>query len=341
MSGHDRQPPAIPPSAQLMQLIWPGALASQAVYTAAKLQIADLLAEKQRSVEELAQATASDSRSLHRLLRALTSLGVFEETSSGMFRNTPLSDALRRDAPGSMGAWALFLFAPFNWKLWGNLEETVRTGTPAAPRVYGKSFWEHLAENPADAAAFNGAMSAGSQMGASAIVSAYDFSAFKKIVDVGGGHGMLLHAILSAAPQLKGVLYDLPEVVANADILRSGEAAGRAEILGGSFFDAVPPADAYILQGIIHDWNDTDALAILKNCRRSITAGGKLLISTSILKSSGEPDRGNFMDIYMMLYGGRERTEKEFSALLADSGFSLKRVIPTPFPAFILESEPA
>jgi hypothetical protein len=340
MSGHDR-PAAIPPSVQLMQLIWPGALAAQSVYTAAKLQIADLLAEKQRTAGELAQATASDSRSLHRLLRALTSLGVFEETSAGVFRNTPLSDALRRDAPGSIGAWALFLFAPFNWKLWGNLEETVRSGTPAAPRVYGKSFWEHLAGNPADAAAFNGAMSAGSQMSASAIVSAYDFSAFKKIVDVGGGHGMLLHAILCAAPQLKGVLYDLPEVVANADILRRGEAASRAEILGGSFFDEVPPADAYILQGIIHDWNDTDAVAILKNCRRSISAGGKLLISTSMLKSSGEPDRGNFMDIYMMLYGGRERTEDEFRAILGDSGFSLKRVIPTSLPAFVLESEPA
>jgi hypothetical protein len=324
-----------------MQLIWPGALAAQAIYTAAKLQIADLLAEKQKTVEELAPATGSDSRSLRRLLRALTSLGVFEETIAGMFRNTPLSDTLRRDAPGSMGAWALFLFAPFNWKLWGNLEETVRTGTPAAPRVYGKSFWEYLAENPADAAVFNGAMSAGSQMGASAIVAAYDFSEFEKIVDVGGGHGMLLHAILSAAPQLKGVLYDLPEVVANADILRSGEVAGRAEILGGSFFDEVPAADAYILQGILHDWNDTDAVSILKNCRRSITANGKLLISTSILKSSGEPDRGNFMDIYMMLYGGRERTEAELRDLLADSGFSLKRVIPTPFPAFILESEPA
>ena len=123
--------------------------------------------------------------------------------------------------------------------------------------------------------------------------------------------------------------------------LRLCQRQRRAEILGGSFFDEVPPADAYILQGIIHDWNDTDAVAILKNCRRSISAGGKLLISTSMLKSSGEPDRGNFMDIYMMLYGGRERTEDEFRAILADSGFSLKRVIPTSLPAFVLESEPA
>jgi len=341
MSATDRQPSQMPPSAQLMQFIWPGAMAAQAIYTAANLGIADLLAEKQRTAQELALATGCDSLSLHRLLRALTSLGIFEQTATGAFRNTALSETLRRDIPGSMAAWALFLGAPFNWRLWGNLEETVRTGTPAASRVYGKSFWEHLAENPADAEVFNGAMSSGSQMSASAIVSAYDFSAFKRIVDVGGGHGALLHAILSAAPQLTGVLYDLPEVVANAHILKSSAVAGRAEIIGGSFFDHVPPADAYILQGVIHDWNDIDAMAILKNCRRSITAGGKLLISTTILKSSGEPDRGSFMDIYMMLGGGRERTEAELRTLLADSGFSLKRVIPTSFSPFILESEPA
>lgn len=341
MSGHDQQPAQVPPSAQLMQYVFPGGIAAQAIYTATKLRIADLLAEKQSTAEELAQATACDSRSLYRMLCALTSLGIFEKTSTGAFRNSPISDTLRRDISGSMGAWALFLAAPFNWKLWGNLEETVRTGTPAAGRVYGKSFWQHLAENPADAEVFNGAMSAGSQFSASAIVSAYDFSQFKRVVDVGGGHGTLLHAILLSAPQVTGVLYDLPEVVANANILRSNAVAGRLEIIGGSFFDCVPPADAYILQGVIHDWNDTDCVAILKNCRRSISAGGKLLISTSVLKSTGEPDRGSFMDIYMMLYGGRERTEAELSAILAESGFSLKHVIATSIPAFILESEPA
>jgi len=341
MSEHDSQPEQMPPSAQLMQYIFPGGIAAQAIYTATKLRIAEVLAEKQKTAEELAQATGCDGRSLYRLLCALTSLGIFEKTSTGAFGNSPLSDLLRRDISGSMGAWTLFLAAPFNWKLWGNLEETVRFGTPAAGRVYGKSFWEYLAENPADAEVFNGAMSAGSQMSASAIVSGYDFSVFKKIVDVGGGHGTLLYAILSSAPQVAGILYDLPEVVANADILRSGALAGRVEIIGGSFFDGVPPADAYILQGVIHDWDDSDAIAILKNCRRSISGGGKLLICTSILKSTGEPDRRSFMDIYMMLYGGRERTEEELRAILAESGFSLKRVIPTSMQAFILESEPA
>jgi hypothetical protein len=187
---------------------------------------------------------------------------------------------------------------------------------------------------------FNGAMSAGSQMIAAGTVKAYDFSIFQKIVDVGGGHGELLHAILTSAPQLRGVLYDLPEVVANASVLQTGDVVSRVEIVGGSFFDSVPPADAYMLKGIIHDWDDIDAVKVLKNCRRSIAAGGKLLISTSLLKSSTEPDRGNFMDVYMMLLGGRERTEAEFRAILAESGFSLKRLIPMSHQSFILECEP-
>jgi hypothetical protein len=315
-------------------------MAAQAIYTAAKFRIAEHLVEKPRTVQDLAQAIGVDPRSLHRLLRALTSLGIFEETSSGTFRNTPLSDTLRHDVSGSTGAWALLLGAPFNWKLWGGLEDAVRTGTPTSYRVFGKSFWEHLAENPGDAAMFNGAMSAGSQMIAAGTVKAYDFSIFQKIVDVGGGHGELLHAILTSAPQLRGVLYDLPEVVANASVLQTGDVVSRVEIVGGSFFDSVPPADAYMLKGIIHDWDDIDAVKVLKNCRRSIAAGGKLLISTSLLKSSTEPDRGNFMDVYMMLLGGRERTEAEFRAILAESGFSLKRLIPMSHQSFILECEP-
>jgi hypothetical protein len=341
VSATDSPPESIPPFAQLMQLIWPGAMAAQAIYTAANLKIAELLDSEERNVTDLAQATATDSPSLHRLLRALTSLHIFEETSDGVFRNTSLSNTLRHDIQGSVGAWALFLGAPFNWKLWGNLQETVRTGTPAPDRVYGKSFWNHLAENPRDAAVFNNAMSAGSQMIGAAIVSAYDFSGFEKLVDIGGGHGELLQAILSASPRLKGVLFDLPEVVATADSLRAGQLADRIEIVGGSFFDTVPASDAYILKGIIHDWSDSDAIAILRTCRRAITPGGKLLISAELLESSNASDHGNFMDIYMMLFGGRERTEDQFRAILAESGFSLSRVIPLSMRSYLLECEPA
>src|SRR5262249_23769168 len=188
VTTRDSQPAAIPPSAQVMQLIWPGAMGAQAIYAAAKLRIAELLVEKSRTVQDIAQLLAVDSRSLHRLLRALASVGIFEETGSGTFRNTPLSETLRRDIPGSTGAWALFLGAPFNWRLWGDLEEAVRTGRPASYRVFGKSFWEHLGENAEDAAVFNNAMSAGSQMVAADIVKTYNFSVFQKIVEVGGGH---------------------------------------------------------------------------------------------------------------------------------------------------------
>jgi hypothetical protein len=331
----------LPPPSQMMQHIWPGALAAQAIYTAAKFGIADQLKDGPKTIDELTHATATHARSLQRVLRALASLGVFKEAPAGTFQNTELSATLRRDIPGSIGAWALFLAAPFNWKLWGNLEETVRTGEPATGRVYGKSFWDYLAENPADAEVFNNAMSAGAQMSGAAIASSYDFSAFKKVVDVGGGHGALLKHLLTANPQLRGVLYDLPDVVAKAPALREGDIGTRVDIIGGSFFDMVPEgADLYILQGIIHDWSDTDVVRILKNCRKAIDSSGRLLISTTVLKSTAEPDRGNFMDIYMMLYGGRERTEAELKALLAEADFLLRRVIPTTMNASILESEP-
>jgi hypothetical protein len=184
-------------------------------------------------------------------------------------------------------------------------------------------------------------MSAGSEMAAAAITSAYDFADCRTIVDVGGGHGRLLKGILSRFPNSRGILFDLPEVVANAHYLDEEIKAGRAEIAGGSFFDKIPGgADTYIMSGVIHDWSDVDALRILKTCRRAIAAKGRLLIATNILKAEAEPaGQGAFMDIYMMLYGGRERDEDDFRALLQDAGFSLRRIIPTPVPS-IVECEP-
>jgi O-methyltransferase domain/Dimerisation domain len=342
MSAQQSQPSTPPPAAQMMQLIWPGAMAAQAIYVAAKFGIADKLIDGARTIDELATATKTHGPSLRRLLRALTSLGVFREPVPGKFENTELSNTLRNDVPGSVRPWAIFLSAPFNWKLWGSLEDTIRTGEAAAQRVYGKPFWEYLAENPADAAVFNAAMSSRSEIVGAAVIGAYDFSRFSKVVDVGGGHGRLLHSILSTVPSLHGVLYDLPEVVANAVFLESDVASGRAKIIGGSFLESVPAgADAYILSGVINDWNDDDALTILRNCKRAISHNGRLLLATSIAKLSTAPaDRGNFMDVYMMLYGGRDRDEADFRSLLSDAGFSLLRVIPTSTLTFIIESAP-
>jgi SAM-dependent methyltransferase len=206
--------------------------------------------------------------------------------------------------------------------------------------VYGAPFFKYLAEHANDAAVFNAAMSSLPTYVA-AFVEAYDFSRFERIVDVGGGHGVKLLAILSANPRLRGVLYDLPAVVAGALALGPGAVGDRCEIVGGDFFEGVPAgADAYLLSGIIHDWDDEAAVKILRSCRRAIRPDGTLLLVETVLTPSSDPSRA-LMDVLMMvLTGGRERTEPEFRTLLRKAGFSLSRVIPTPGAA-ILESRPA
>jgi hypothetical protein len=317
----------------LMQLLWPGALAVQAVHVAAKLGLADLIGDGSKTAEELAQATGAHAPSLARLLRALTSLEVFADDGGGRYRQTALSETLRTDHPQSVRRWALMLGAPFIWRPCGELSETIRTGQTAFETVHQAPFFAYLADHPEDAAIFNAAMSSVPAYIA-AFVGAYDFSRFERIVDVGGGRGARLQAILAANPGLRGVLQDLPAVVQGV------AASPRCESVGGDFFERVPEgADAYLLAGIIHDWNDEAAVKILKNCRKAIRQDGVLLLLETMLTPSSEPARA-LMDILMMvLTGGRERTEAEFRALLRGAGFELTRVIPTPT-ASILEAQP-
>jgi hypothetical protein len=338
-STEEPQSANISPSMQVMQLLWPGAIAVQAVHVAAKLALADLLAGGPKTVAELAEATKTDGVSLGRLLRALLSLGIFTEEAPGRYGQTALSDTLRSDHPESIRRWAMMLGARFVWEPCSELHETIRTGRPAFELVYRAPFFKYLAEHPDDAAVFNAAMSSVPAYIA-AFVEAYDFSRFERIVDVGGGHGAKLLAILSANPRVRGTLYDLPAVVAGALAVQRGAVGDRCEIVGGDFFDGVPAgADAYLLSGIIHDWDDEAAAKILRNCRRAIRPDGRLLLVETVLTPSSDPSSA-LMDVLMMvLTGGRERTEEEFGSLLRDAGFSLTRVIPTPG-ASILESRP-
>jgi SAM-dependent methyltransferase len=339
MSTRDPQSANVSPSMQVMQLLWPGAIAVQAIHVAAKLSVADLVAGGPKSVAELAEVTKTDRASLGRLLRALSSLGIFAEDAPGHYRQTPLSDTLRIDHPQSIRRWAMMLGAGFVWEPCQKLYETMRTGRPAFEITYHAPFFEYLAEHPDDAAVFNAAMSSLPSY-INAFVEAYDFSQFERIVDVGGGHGAKLFAILAANARLRGVLYDLPSVVAGAVPADRDTIGDRCEIVGGDFFEAVPAgADAYLLSGIIHDWNDEAALKILANCRRAIRPDGRLLLVETALTPSSDPSRA-LMDVLMMvLTGGRERTEAEFGSLLREAGFSLTRVIPTAG-ASILESRP-
>jgi len=310
-----------------MEYIWPGIIAAQAMHVAAKLRIPDLLASGPKNAAELASECGAHAATLERLLRALATLEMFEATSDGRFLNTPLTETLRTDDPHSQRDFVLFLPAPFLWRPLGELYESVRTGDPAFERIFGQQFFQYLAARPDDAAIFNAVMTQGIASTSQALLAVYDFSRFEQLVDVGGGEGALLRDILQATPRLHGVLFDQPSVVAGASNILTGEIAKRCQIVGGDFFVSVPEgADAYLMKGVIHDWPDQDAARILGNTRRAIRPGGTLLLSESLVDSSSRP--AGLMELLMLVIGGRERAEAEFRSLLADTGFSLTRVIP-------------
>jgi hypothetical protein len=321
-----------------MECIWPGIVAAQAIHAAARLAIPDLLAAGPRSAAELAASADAHAPSLDRLLRVLSALEVFTVTPDGRFGNTAFSETLRADHPQSQRAMALFLPAAFLWRPIGELCESVRTGEPAFERVFGQRFFEYLASHPDDNAVFNSAMTHGVPFTSSALLSAYDFSRFRLLADVGGGEGALLRDILAATPGLRGLLFDLPQVVARADDVLSGEVAARCRIVGGSFFDAVPVgADACIMKGVIHDWPDEDAATILRNTRRALPQDGTLLLIENVVDAGRA---ANPMELLMLVVGGRERTEAEFRSLLSSSGFTLARLVPMAKSA-IVECRPA
>lgn len=323
----------IPPPFVFLDLV-NGSWISQAIYAAAKLGIADLLAEGPKRSEELAKATETHPRALYRLLRALASLGVCRDSGDGVFELAPLGAYLRTGADGSVRSWTL-LWGGSVWPAWGNLLESVKTGEPAWSKVHGSSFFDFLTKHPEEAAVFNQAMVEWTYLLARDLVRVYDFSSTSKIVDVGGGYGELLAALLRANPEMRGVLFDLPHSIDGAR--RHLAAAGvveRCELIGGSFFDSVPAgADAYLLKNIIHDWDDDKSRVILDRCRQAIPKHGKLLLVESVVPERMEASAANqeaaFRDLNMLVVlGACERTEREFGTLLAEAGFRLSRVIP-------------
>jgi len=326
---------------RVIDLIWPGPFVVQSIHVVARLGIADLLGPEPQTAEELAEAAEVHSPSLKRVLRALTTVGVFFEDADGRFRHTDLSQTLRADHPESVRAWALMLGAHFVWRPAGDLYESVRTGTPGFRRLYDERFFEWTKTRPEDGAVFNAAMTSGSTQRLPALLAAYDFSCFERIVDVGGGHGALLAGLLAVNSKARGVLYDLPNVVAGAEALRAPDIAKRCEIVGGDFFESVPAdGDAYILSRVIHDWDDASALKILGNCRRAIRSDGRLLLVEGIAKPPNEPDPNKFFDVWFIDGGGCERTEAEYRTLLRSGGFALVRVVPVGRSSAVLECRP-
>jgi O-methyltransferase domain/Dimerisation domain len=310
---------------------------TQAIHVAAALGIADLLRDGPRDSEALAAATATHAPSLHRVLRALASVDVLHEDDEGRFALTAIGDCLRPDAAETVGGWAAFVGRPYHWQAWGALLHGVRTGENAFRSVYGTDVWTYRAEHPEEGAIFDAAMTAIMLRANGHLLAAYDFGRFATVVDVGGGRGAFLNAIVEAHPGLRGILFDQPQVVAGAVV---GE---RCDVVAGSFFDAVPEgADAYVLKAIIHDWEDEDALRILRRCRAAMPDHGALLVVERDLGAPNENPDAKLSDLNMMVgAGGRERTRDEFAALFAAGGFALAGTTPTAIGLSVFEGRPA
>jgi O-methyltransferase domain/Dimerisation domain len=327
----------LPPRAMVSQMAT-GYWTSQAVRAMAVLGLADHLAGGPRTAEDLAEATGAHAPSLARLLRALVALGLCERDDAGGVRLSPLGQALRSDVPDSARAFVLMITSPWVERGWEELPHAVRTGETTFARVHGTGFWDYLVAHPEEGALFDAAMSGGAFARAEAILAACNLSSVGAVVDVGGGQGRLLATLLAAIPDLSGVLFDRPEVVAGADeVLRAAGVADRCEIVGGDFFTAVPPGrDAYVLAQIVHDWPEREALAILRACHRAMAPSARLWVIEQVLppeEGSAPSERANLtlLDLNMLVLfgGGQERTAEEYQELMGAAGFGEVTVLPT------------
>jgi C-methyltransferase len=317
---------------------------SQAITVAAQLGVADALAEGPLPIDELAARVDADADALRRLLRALISRGIFRQRRDGRYELNSLGDTLRCDGPASMNSAALFYGSQEQRERWTLLVNSVRTGNSVVPALRGKESFDYFAEKPELAALFNQTMTSISEMTDAPVVAGYDFSVYPTIVDVGGGHGPFLATILAAAPGSRGVLYDLPLVVANApNVLREHDVADRVRIAEGSFFDDVPgDGDAYVLKNIIHDWPDEKAVQILRNVRAAADTRATVLLIEFVIPSHDRDFPGKWVDLEMMLnLGARERTAAEYRDLLSQAGFRMTRVVQTASPLSVVEARPA
>ncbi|NUP08155.1 MAG: methyltransferase [Polyangiaceae bacterium] len=329
----------IPPPMALYQLAT-AHYGSQALYVAAKLGIADFLADGPRSADALAKDTETHAPSLRRVLRLLAASGVLVEEEDGRFSLTPVGATLK-SGPGSTRAVAELFAGPMVWPIWGDLLNSVRTGAPAFERVFGVDTFGYLENHPEEAEVFDQAMAGFTSSISVAVAAAYDFSAMGSVIDIGGGEGALLVGILRANPQLRGTVFDLPRVGdrARSKIAEAG-LADRYDFKGGDFFEGVPSGhDAYLLKHVIHDWDDDRARRILGAVRRAAPPSGKLLVVEGIYppRITGPELRGPAANDVNMLVatGGRQRSEAEFRELYATSGFELTRIVSTPMVSII------
>jgi hypothetical protein len=329
---HDAETPTV----ALRRLV-NGYQVTQAIHVAAALGIADLLRDGPRDSAALARTTDSHAPSLHRVLRALAAVGVLHEGDDGRFALTAIGECLRSDAPEPVGGWAAFVGRPYHFQAWSALLHGVRTGETPFRSVHGTDVWDYRASHPEEGTIFDAAMTDIMRRANAHVLAAYDFGRFATVVDVGGGRGAFLRAVLDANPAMRGTLFDQPHVIAGAEV------GDRLEVVGGSFFDAVPDgADAYLLKAVLHDWEDDDSLRILARCRAAIPDHGALLVVERDLGGRNEDADAKLSDLNMLVgVGGRERTRDEFAVLFATGGFELVGATRSAIGLTVFEGRPA
>jgi hypothetical protein len=328
------------PATTLIELVR-GYQVSQALHTAAVLRLADHIGDEPRSVDELARATRTHAGALRRLMRALASRGVLAEHADGRYGLTPTGQPMRSDVPGSVLGQLLLWGHPMQWGPWADLLHSVRTGEPAFDRVHGMGHWEYL-QHDAEA----GAMFRASQADHPShreVPAACDFTGLAWIVDVGGGNGRLLGEILRRNPWLRGTLLDRADGVGDAaSWLEAAGVAPRCELMDGDFFEPLPAgADAYVLSNVLMDWNDADALRLLRRCREAMTAPSRLVVVERAIPANNAPTLGQLGDLMgLVITGGCMRREDELAALLSEAGLRRVRTTATPSGYSILEARP-
>ena len=330
----------VPAPVAMMGLIT-GYWVSQAIGVVAELGVADRLVHGPRASDDLAGEIGANPQALYRVMRLLASIGVFSEVTPRSFDLTALGATLCSDSQDSVRSFAITETAPGHWLPWGRLNESVRTGEPMAHKALGMGLFEWYGQNPEEASYFNAAMGNLSALAAGELVRVYDFSHVRTVMDVGGAHGVLLATILQGNSSARGILFDLPHVIATAgDAIEAQGLNERCELTSGDFFQAVPTgADLHLLKQIIHDWDDERATKVLQNCHRSLTSDGTLLLVEMVVPPDNQPSPAQAMDLNMLvLLGGRERTEKEYQLLLLNAGFRLDEVIPTHSPFSVIKA---
>jgi hypothetical protein len=329
----------IDPVQQVLQVAG-GYILSGALNVITEAGVPDQLEKGPRTAADLAKLTKTNEDALYRLMRALAGVGVFEETAPRTFALTPISDILRKGHPRSVRDIITFISDPFHFRVYANLNESLRTGKPAGEKTVGMPVFEYFGKNPEYSEVFNRAMTNMSAAVIPAALEAYDFGGIQTLVDVAGGHGEVLISILRKYPQLKGVLMDLGHVIAGAQKrLPSTGVQDRLQTVAGDFFKTVPRGDAYIMKHIIHDWDDARAAQILTNIRTAMgDTRGKVILLEGVISEGNAI--GKLMDIEMLaLPGGRERTKEEFQSLFNSAGFELKSITPTKSPVCVIEAQ--